>query len=181
MGSIPRRHQPPSGLVSHVSARQLQRRPSPRTGPSGASPSDTCGVTRTAQITGLFDPLAVLGTGGEVDKRSTAGTWQVSKRSAETGAAPAAGNRFLRGPSLHSVGHAWARQAHGLLPGAVTQMKRHGASQAAQGPPQSKAIPRYQQGSRLPADPWATHGPARRTTRDSPGGCSGPILSAICP
>jgi hypothetical protein len=63
----------------------------------------------------------------EVHERSTAGTSQVSKRSAETGAHRPAGSRLIRGRSLHSAAHPQTRQAR---PAA-----RRG---------QSKAIPRYQ-------------------------------------
>ena len=50
---------------------------------------DTGCFIRTAQVTGPFDRSPLLAPSREVYERSTAGTFQVSRRSAETDAAPA--------------------------------------------------------------------------------------------
>ena len=95
---------------------------------------------------------------------------QVHRRSAETGAPTAAGSRFIRGQSLHSAGHAWARHAQRAARRAsANEAPRRQAEQS----PQSKALPRYQEGSRdCMQIPWAMRGPDRRTTSDlpAPGG-----------
>jgi len=105
--------------------------------PGAGRPCDTGYVIRTAQITGLFDLSPLLAVPSrEVHERSTAGTSQVSKRSAETGAAtakPRAGST-MAGRCL----------LHGSAP--------------------STAIPRYQQGSR--DGPRTMRGPDRRPASD---------------
>ena len=74
--------------------------------PGAGRPCDTGYVIRTAQITGLFDLWPLLAVPSrEVHERSTAGTSQVSKRSAKTGAAtakPRAGSTMAGRCLLHS-------------------------------------------------------------------------------
>jgi hypothetical protein len=95
-----------------------------------------------AQVTGPFDRSPLSVSSREVYERSTAGTSQVSGRSAETDAAPASWKLVIRGRSLRSAAHVQTRQARAAA--------RRG---------QSKAIPRYQQGSRdCPWIPWTMRG-----------------------
>ena len=99
----------------------------------------------------------------EVHERSTAGTWQVSQRSAETSAGLGAGSSVagrctrpaMRGP------------AHGPAAGRGSAMKRHGARQRSsatvQGdPPRSAGSPR------LPPDPVGCGWARPSTTSDLP-------------
>jgi len=136
----------------------VRSRPSALPEPAGSAclekaPCDTGYAIRTAQVTGLFDLSPSSVPSREVHERSTAGTSQVSKRPAETGAA------FCR-PS----GPRW----RGLLcwRGSPHEVPRR---QPARFPPPSMAIPRYQQvlatarvsrGSRGPC------GPDRRPASD---------------
>jgi len=73
------------------------------------APCDTGYAIRTAQVTGLFDLSPSSVPSREVRERSTAGTSQVSKRPAETGAATANRNRFIDGRSSHSAAKAGPR------------------------------------------------------------------------
>jgi hypothetical protein len=108
----------------------------------------------------LFDRSPSSVPSCELHERSTAGTSQVSKGSAETGAHWPAGSRFTRGRSLHSAAHPQTRQAR---PAA-----RRG---------HSKAIPRYQQRSRdCPWIPWAM-----RWVRPSTHQCSSRSLTGSSP
>jgi hypothetical protein len=131
-------------------------------GGRGVGTCDTGGVVRTVQVTGLFDLSPSSVPSREVHEKSTAGTSQVSKGPAGTGAAPASWEPVIGVQSLHSAGRAQARQARrAARRGSANEghcARRHSS-------PPSKAIPRCQQGSRdCPWIPWAMRGPDRRTT-----------------
>jgi hypothetical protein len=108
---------------------------------------DTGCVIRTAQVTGPFDPSPLSVPSREVYERSTAGTSQVSGRSAKVAPHRPDGSWFIRGRSLRSAAHVQARRARAAA--------RRG---------QSKAIPDISRGSReCPWIPWATRGPDPRS------------------
>jgi hypothetical protein len=94
----------------------------------GAGPLDTGYVIRTAQVTGLFDlsPLSSVPS-REVHERSTAGTSQVSKRSAETGAATANREPVHPWPVVAFFRPSWPRW-RGLLSWRGSPLKRRGVS-----------------------------------------------------
>ena len=103
---------PETGDASHA---RLHTRPTPQyqslTRPRSFRDDTGC-VIRTEQVTVPFDRSPLSVPSREVCERSTAGTSQVSGRSAEAGAAPvSAGSWFIRGRSLHSAAHVQTRQA----------------------------------------------------------------------
>ncbi len=84
---------------------------------------------------------------------------QVSKRSAELARHRPAGNRFIRGRSLHAAGHAWARQARPATRGGSA--KEAARRQAAQFRPSPRRYPHI---SRVIATARGARGPCAGQT-----------------
>ena len=168
----PRRHQPPSGLVSlcqpdlagHCSWRTVTHalvgalvdpgdHGSSSTVPAQFGPGDTGGVIRAAQVAGLFD----LSPSSPPCRQVHEGPPQVHRRSVRAQRILArrrpARSRFIRVQSLHSAGHAQARSARpAARRGSATQFR-----------PVQGSTPISAGSSRLPADSLSH---ARATTSD---------------
>ena len=141
-GRSTRRHQPASGLASRISARLADiaadghhlapgrswwswlcapvpalNRPVQR----GLELAFDAGrAIRAAQVTGPFDRSPLSVPSREVYERSTAGTSQVSRRSAETGAAPASWKLVLSVAGGCILQPMFRPGRRGLLPGVVS-------------------------------------------------------------
>ena len=142
----------------------------PRSAAECRSPAGT-GLTLAqlsgAQVTGLFDLSPSSVPSREVHDRSTAGTWQVSQRSAETGAAPTwepvhpwPAAAFCR-PCAGQAGAAGC-------PAWLARNKRHGARRRSSATVQGDT-PRSAGFPGLPADPVGYAWARPSTISDLPG------------